>query len=205
MQGVEHLNASVTRRRQDLTHVLDASVGLGNSLQAVPYLAALGDEVVVRIDYDKAGHARAVFHLVNSAPTRPRVPQFRTRFTYDAAYVTLHSMVVKPRVGVIGAGPGGIAMGIQLSRGGYDFTIFERGDGFGGTWRHNTYPGAACDVPSHFYSFSFALNPYWSKTYANQPEILAYLECVADDHGLGPHLKAGTAVTSVRWSAADSQ
>jgi cyclohexanone monooxygenase len=76
-------------------------------------------------------------------------------------------------VGVIGAGPGGIAMGIQLVQGGYDFTIFERGDGFGGTWRNNTYPGAACDVPSHFYSFSFALNPYWSKTYANQPEILA--------------------------------
>ena len=70
-------------------------------------------------------------------------------------------------------------MGIQLAQGDYDFTIFERGDGFGGTWRNNTYPGAACDVPSHFYSFSFALNPYWSKTYANQPEILAYLERVA--------------------------
>ncbi len=111
----------------------------------------------------------------------------------------------RPRVGVIGAGPGGIAMGIQLAQGGYDFTIFERGDGFGGTWRNNTYPGAACDVPSHFYSFSFALNPYWSKTYANQPEILAYLERVASDHQLGRHLKAGTTVTSVRWSDADSR
>ncbi len=96
----------------------------------------------------------------------------------------------KPRVGVIGAGPGGIAMGIQLAQAGYDFTIFERGDGFGGTWRNNTYPGAACDVPSHFYSFSFALNPYWSKTYANQPEILEYLEKVADGNGLGEHLRA---------------
>ena len=111
----------------------------------------------------------------------------------------------RPRVGVIGAGPGGIAMGIQLAQGDYDFTIFERGDGFGGTWRNNTYPGAACDVPSHFYSFSFALNPYWSKTYANQPEILAYLERVAHDHQLGQHLKAGNAVTSVRWSDADLQ
>ena len=111
----------------------------------------------------------------------------------------------RPRVGVIGAGPGGIAMGIQLAQGDYDFTIFERGDGFGGTWRNNTYPGAACDVPSHFYSFSFALNPYWSKTYANQPEILAYLERVAHDHQLGQHLKAGTAVTSARWSDTDSQ
>ncbi|MFZ1164947.1 flavin-containing monooxygenase [Mycobacterium sp.] len=111
----------------------------------------------------------------------------------------------KPRVGVIGAGPGGIAMGIQLTQHGYDFTVFERGDGFGGTWRNNTYPGAACDVPSHFYSFSFALNPYWSKTYANQPEILAYLEQVARDHRLGQHLKANTTVTSVRWSDADAR
>src|SRR5262249_61168884 len=82
----------------------------------------------------------------------------------------------KPRVAIVGAGPGGIAMGIQLARGGYPFTIFDRNDGFGGTWRNNTYPGAACDVPSHFYSYSFALNPRWSKTFPDQPEILAYLE-----------------------------
>jgi cyclohexanone monooxygenase len=108
----------------------------------------------------------------------------------------------KPTVGIIGAGPGGIAMGIELSQGGYDFTIFDRNDGFGGTWRNNTYPGAACDVPSHFYSFSFALNPFWSKTYANQPEILRYLEKVALDHGLDEHLVTGTRVTTLRWSDA---
>ncbi len=111
-------------------------------------------------------------------------------------------MGLKPRVGVIGAGAGGIAMGIQLAQGGYDFTIFDRADGFGGTWRHNTFPGAACDVPSHLYSYSFALNPRWSKTYANQPEILAYLERVADEHGLGPHLRPNTSITTVRWSDA---
>lgn len=108
------------------------------------------------------------------------------------------------RVCVIGAGPGGIAMSIQLATAGYDFAVFERGDGFGGTWRNNTYPGAACDVPSHFYSFSFALNPYWSKTYANQPEILAYLEKVATEHDLGRHLMAGTGVSELRWSDADA-
>lgn len=109
-------------------------------------------------------------------------------------------MGLKPRVGIIGAGAGGIAMGIQLAQGGYDFTIFDRADGFGGTWRHNTFPGAACDVPSHLYSYSFAPNPRWSKTYANQPEILAYLERVAADHGLGPRLRPRTAITTVRWS-----
>jgi cyclohexanone monooxygenase len=106
----------------------------------------------------------------------------------------------KPTVGIIGAGPGGIAMGIQLAQVDYDFTIFDRGDGFGGTWRNNTYPGAACDVPSHFYSFSFALNPFWSKTYANQPEILRYLEKVALDHGLDEHLVTRARVTTLRWS-----
>jgi cyclohexanone monooxygenase len=109
-------------------------------------------------------------------------------------------MGVKPRVAIIGAGAGGIAMGIQFADGGYDFTIFDRADGFGGTWRHNTFPGAACDVPSHLYSYSFAPNPRWSKTYANQPEILAYLEKVAIDHGLAAHLRPGTAITTLRWS-----
>lgn len=91
-------------------------------------------------------------------------------------------------------------MGIRLADGGYDFTIFDRADGFGGTWRHNTFPGAACDVPSHLYSYSFAPNPRWSKTYANQPEILEYLEKVALDYGLHRHLRANTGVDTVRWS-----
>ncbi|WP_232066637.1 flavin-containing monooxygenase [Mycobacterium parmense] len=109
----------------------------------------------------------------------------------------------RTRVGVIGAGAGGIAMGIQLAAGGYDFTIFDRADGFGGTWRHNTFPGAACDVPSHLYSYSFAPNPRWSKTYANQPEILAYLQKVAVDHGLGAHLRRSTTISAARWSDTD--
>lgn len=109
-------------------------------------------------------------------------------------------MGLKPAVAIIGAGAGGIAMGIQLADGGYDFTIFDRADGFGGTWRHNTFPGAACDVPSHLYSFSFALNPRWSKTYANQPEILEYLEKVALDYQLDRHLCANARVDTLRWS-----
>jgi cyclohexanone monooxygenase len=103
-------------------------------------------------------------------------------------------------VAVVGAGPGGIAMGIQLAAAGHEFTIFDRADGFGGTWRNNTYPGAACDVPSHFYSYSFALNPRWSKTFAQQPEILAYLERVATDFGLEEHLQPNTRISALRWA-----
>jgi len=110
---------------------------------------------------------------------------------------------LKPRIAVIGAGAGGIAMGIALTSGGYDFTIFDRADGFGGTWRHNTYPGAACDVPSHLYSFSFAPNPRWSSTYATQPEILDYLEHVAYGRGLGDRFRPGTRIVALRWSDTD--
>jgi cation diffusion facilitator CzcD-associated flavoprotein CzcO len=108
-------------------------------------------------------------------------------------------MSTKPTVAILGAGAGGIAMGIRLKRAGYDFTIYEQSDGVGGTWRDNTYPGAACDVPSHLYSFSFAPNPWWSRTYARQPEILAYLEACTDRFGVRPHVRTGTRVVEARW------
>ncbi|MDT5091108.1 MAG: cyclohexanone monooxygenase [Mycobacterium sp.] len=106
-------------------------------------------------------------------------------------------------VAIIGAGAGGIAMGLQLADAGYEFTIFDRADGFGGTWRHNTFPGAECDVPSHLYSFSFAPNPRWSKTYAMQPEILDYLEVVALKGGLDRHLQSNSRIDTMRWSDED--
>jgi cation diffusion facilitator CzcD-associated flavoprotein CzcO len=104
-----------------------------------------------------------------------------------------------PTVAIIGAGFGGMAAAVALRRAGIDVTIIERSDGVGGTWRSNTYPGAACDVQSHLYSLSFAPNPYWSRTYARQPEILAYLESVADDFALRSHLRLGTTVRQARW------
>ena len=95
---------------------------------------------------------------------------------------------------IIGAGFGGLAAAVALRRIGVDdLVIIERCDGVGGTWRLNTYPGAACDIQSHLYSFSFAPNRNWSRTYARQPEILAYLESVADDFDLRRHLLTGTA------------
>lgn len=105
-------------------------------------------------------------------------------------------------VGIIGAGPGGLALGIMLSRAGFrDFTIFDREDGVGGTWRINTYPGLACDVKSHLYSFSFDLNAHWSRLWSGQPEILDYFQRSADKHGLGPHLKLRTEIRSARWDS----
>lgn len=111
-------------------------------------------------------------------------------------------------VGIVGAGFGGVGMGIRLAQAGFrEFTIFERGESVGGVWRANTYPGAACDVPSHLYSFSFAPGHKWSRRYAPQPEILEYLEDVVERFQVGPHLRLGTEVTAAafdegtgRWS-----
>jgi cation diffusion facilitator CzcD-associated flavoprotein CzcO len=108
------------------------------------------------------------------------------------------------RVAVVGAGIGGLALAMGLLEDGVDdFVVLERGDGVGGTWRYNTYPGAACDVPSHLYSYSFAPNPYWSRTYAAQPEILAYLEGCADERGVRPYVRTGWQAEAARWSDDD--
>jgi cyclohexanone monooxygenase len=103
-------------------------------------------------------------------------------------------------VGIIGAGPGGLALGILLARAGFhDFTIFDREDDIGGTWRINTYPGLACDVKSHLYSYSFDLNANWSRLWSPQPEILAYFQRCADKYGLRPHLRLRTEIRAARW------
>ena len=104
---------------------------------------------------------------------------------------------------VVGAGFSGLCAGRELRRAGIDdFVILEKGAGVGGTWRDNHYPGAACDIPSHLYSFSFAPNPRWSRTYGGQAEILAYLERCADDFGLRPHLRFGAVVEGARYDRA---
>jgi cation diffusion facilitator CzcD-associated flavoprotein CzcO len=105
-----------------------------------------------------------------------------------------------PRVAILGAGASGILIGHHLRAAGVtSFTIYEKSDGVGGTWRDNTYPGAQCDIPSHLYSFSFAPNPDWPRGYSDQPDILAYLERCCDEFGLRPHLRFGTEITELHW------
>jgi cyclohexanone monooxygenase len=107
---------------------------------------------------------------------------------------------MSPSVGIIGAGPGGLALGIFLRKAGFrDFTIFDREDGVGGTWRINTYPGLACDVKSHLYSYSFDLNASWSRLWSGQQEILQYFEQCAQRYELGPNLKLNTEIASAHW------
>ena len=99
------------------------------------------------------------------------------------------------RFAVIGAGMAGILSAIKLQEAGYDdFTVYEKADRVGGTWRDNTYPGLSCDVPSHLYSYSFALTPDWSHRFSPGPEIQAYFERIARDYGVIPRVRFGDEV-----------
>jgi cation diffusion facilitator CzcD-associated flavoprotein CzcO len=104
---------------------------------------------------------------------------------------------------IIGAGFGGMAAAIELKKAGYDdIVILEKGGDVGGVWRANTYPGAACDVPSPFYSYSFAPNPEWPQRYSPQPAILDYARKVAADFDLTRHLRLNTEVVAAEWNDA---
>lgn len=105
------------------------------------------------------------------------------------------------RIVIIGAGFSGMGAAIRLRQAGFDdVVILERGNDVGGVWRDNSYPGCACDVQSHLYSFSFAPNPAWTRSYSRQPEIFAYLRKVADDFSLRPLVRFGTDVHGATWT-----
>ncbi|AIO29012.1 flavin-containing monooxygenase [Burkholderia cepacia] len=119
----------------------------------------------------------------------------------DAAHLTESAAPLAAII--IGAGFAGIGMAIALQRAGiHDFAIVERSHDVGGVWRDNSYPGAACDVPSHLYSFSFEPNPAWSRVFAPQPEIHAYLQHCARKYGLARYLRFGADVAHARYDEA---
>jgi cation diffusion facilitator CzcD-associated flavoprotein CzcO len=104
------------------------------------------------------------------------------------------------RVAIIGSGFAGIGMAIRLRRMGVaSLTVYEAASEIGGTWRDNDYPGAACDIPSHLYSFSFAPNADWSRTFGSQREILDYLKRCARDHGIEPSIRCNARVAQARF------
>lgn len=110
------------------------------------------------------------------------------------------------RVAIIGTGFAGLGMAIKLKEAGeHDLVLLERASAVGGTWRDNTYPGCQCDVPSHLYSFSFAKNPNWSRSFAEQHEIRAYLEDCAERFDILPHCLFDNEVLEARWDTAETR
>ena len=109
-------------------------------------------------------------------------------------------------IAIIGTGFSGLGMAIRLKqRGDDDFVLLEKAADVGGTWRDNTYPGCACDVPSHLYSFSFALNPQWSRAFSPQSEIQAYLRHCAEHYGITPHIRFDTESRGAEWDEVDGR
>lgn len=107
---------------------------------------------------------------------------------------------IPPRVAILGAGLSGICMAIRLRQVGItSFTMYERSGAVGGTWRDNTYPGAGCDVPSHLYSFSFAPKADWSRKFAEQSEILGYIDECVDRFDLERHVRFGAEISRATW------
>ncbi|WP_424529374.1 flavin-containing monooxygenase [Sphaerisporangium viridialbum] len=105
-----------------------------------------------------------------------------------------------PGITIIGSGFAGLCMAIKLKDAGYhDFVILEKDSDLGGTWRDNTYPGCACDVPSPMYSFSFELNPEWSRLFAPRREIWDYLRACVEKYGLAPHIRFGKEVAGLEY------
>jgi cation diffusion facilitator CzcD-associated flavoprotein CzcO len=122
----------------------------------------------------------------------------------DHSAADAQPLPVHVRVAVIGSGFAGLGAAIRLQQTGEgDFVVLERGDDVGGTWRDNTYPGCACDVPSHLYSFSFAPNPDWSRSFSSQPEIQSYLRRVAAETGVLAKVRFGTELLEAAWSNVD--
>ncbi len=113
---------------------------------------------------------------------------------------SVENHVNKVDVAIIGAGFGGIGVGIALKKKGLNsYAIFEGEPGVGGSWRTNTYPGCACDVPSHLYSYSFEPNPHWPEAYSKQSDIQKYIEHCAEKYGQMPHIRFKTKVTEARF------
>lgn len=111
--------------------------------------------------------------------------------------------IIDTEVIIIGSGFSGLGLAVMLARSGRrDFLVLERGKDVGGTWRDNTYPGAACDIQSHLYSYSFRPNPNWSRVYAEQPEILEYLKDTATSEGIYPRVRFEENVTAADWDDA---
>jgi cation diffusion facilitator CzcD-associated flavoprotein CzcO len=108
------------------------------------------------------------------------------------------------KIAIIGAGFGGLGMAIRLKQTGHeDFLVLEKADHVGGTWRDNTYPGAACDIQSHLYWFSFDEQPDWSRIYPLQPEIFANIEAMVGRHGLAPHIRLNAELLGAHWDDQD--
>ncbi|MGB1465581.1 MAG: flavin-containing monooxygenase, partial [Alcanivorax nanhaiticus] len=137
----------------------------------------------------------------SAKPKAPRKKAAAARKTAVRKNATSKKPAEKPvSVLIVGAGFAGLGMAIRLKQAGIeDFIILERGNAVGGTWRDNQYPGAACDIPSNLYSYSFAPNPNWSRSFSGSEEILDYVHHLVAEFGLEKHIRFEQNVAELRF------
>lgn len=163
-----------------------------------------GTEVPTIDEVDDATFRRAASLVVADEVGREFLPMLREQAGFEKAKrVTVPTRKPDPdfEVIIIGSGMSGMNAGVKLGEAGFRYKIFEKEAELGGTWNVNRYPGAAVDTPSHFYSFSFELNPEWKLYYPTGPEYFAYLQHVADKYGIREHLQLNTRVIACEWVA----
>ncbi|QFU92519.1 NAD(P)/FAD-dependent oxidoreductase [Amycolatopsis sp. YIM 10] len=163
----------------------------------------LGSQLVPRITVpDDKLFQRMAEVCVNDTIGDEYVPHLREQAGFEPAQRVVPRTRKAPEdftVAIIGAGMIGLNAAIKLGEAGFRYQIFEEREDIGGTWSRNVYPGAAVDTPSHFYSYSFELNPRWSKYYPTGPEYLDYLHGVARKYELYPHISFSTKVLGCEW------
>ncbi|GAA6190358.1 SDR family NAD(P)-dependent oxidoreductase [Phaeobacter sp. NW0010-22] len=175
--------------------------------------AGLEPDVVAEWALDQIDKGR--FYIFTQADLAPfvagRFSEIETDLQASAAiedYALEHAIGVGQEpldVAVIGAGFSGICAAIKLQESGIvNFRVFEKSDGLGGTWWHNRYPGAACDIPSHFYCYSFEMNPDWSRFYAPQKEIQSYIQHCAEKYGVRDRISLKCEITELQFDETSS-
>lgn len=167
----------------------------------------LGDSLVPRIEVPDDELFRRIAEVcVNDTVEQEFVPHLREQAGFEPARRVVPTTRRPPEdftVAIIGSGMIGLNAAIKLGEAGFRYHVFEERDDLGGTWSRNTYPGAAVDTPSHFYSYSFELNPSWSKYYPTGPEYLQYLRGVARKYDLHRHISFSTRVLGCVWDEED--
>lgn len=145
------------------------------------------------------------FFLGETVPAE-YLPMLREDFGFETPVQPQHSNVNKrPRVLIIGAGASGLCLANALEQAGYDWRIIEKNAALGGTWAENRYPGCGVDTPSHFYSYSFAANPDWTRYFCGSEELRNYLQTFADERNLSRNIEFGTQVEAAHWDKARAQ
>ena len=169
----------------------------------------LADPLVVHLDVPDDDLFRRIAEVcVNDTVAAEFVPHLREQGGFEPARRVVPVTRTPPAdftVAIIGAGMIGLNAAIKLGGAGFGYQIFEERDDLGGTWSRNTYPGAAVDTPSHFYSYSFELNPSWSKYYPTGPEYLDYLRGVANKYQVLPHISFRSKVLGCAWDEDDQR